>query len=166
MKAIITLLVIAIAFQAYLIFELSQESKNLGKHIRDNPDLYSVEVHEGNHKIARPEPIDVIDNTPVTQYRPTNAQENMKTETQVVEDSEKNEVFSRAESSAELKLSEAATYTFNQFLGLSENSSFEQIQEVSSGLHQLSREDYQAVMRKLIVESNKGNINFDIAFIN
>ncbi len=166
MKAIITLLVIAIAFQAYLIFELSQESKNLGKHIRDNPDLYSSGDYEERHEEVRPNQVDVIDDTAITRYRPTNAQENMKTETQVVEDSEKNEVFSRAESSAQLKLSEAATYTFNQFLGLSENSSFEQIQEVSSGLHQLSREDYQAVMRKLIVESNKGNINFDIAFIN
>lgn len=166
MKAIITLLVIAILLQAYLIFELSQETKSIGKHIRENPSLYSAGDYEERHEEAHPNQVDVVDNTPVTQYQPTDTQDGNETKTYFVENSESAEVFGRTGFSEEFKLSDKATYTFNQFLGLSDNSSIEQIQEVSSTLHQLNRKDYQAVMRKLIIESNKGNIDFDIAFIN
>ncbi|AWL12996.1 hypothetical protein HMF8227_02544 [Saliniradius amylolyticus] len=50
--------------------------------------------------------------------------------------------------------------------GLSEASSPAQYLEVRKELHKLSRDEYHHVMKWLIIESNKGNINFDIAFLN
>ncbi|ACV27596.1 hypothetical protein [Kangiella koreensis] len=160
MKTLLTLLVIAISIQAYFIFELSQEIKNIDMHVHENISQYELTNTSASsaYKHAVGPPL-------VTRSQST-TQETKKEDVQhPVENTTAELITNEAEALGRLELSEKATDTFNQFLGLSESSSLEQIQEVSGKLRHLSREDYQAVMRKLIIESNKGNINFDIAFI-